>query len=74
MTGSELLDHCRNQQQVQNKPNATVVLEVPGRWGKRDTKRLFPGGPMCRIVGEARGRVQLMCTADTIISALERLP
>jgi hypothetical protein len=34
---------------------ATLTLVMPGRWGKRDTKRLCPGGPVGRIVSDASG-------------------
>ena len=37
----------------QSGMEGTLTLVMPGRWGKRNTKRLCLGGPVGRIVSDA---------------------
>ncbi|WP_328800296.1 hypothetical protein T3H97_16435 [Paenibacillus sp. LX16] len=52
----QLLDKCNAQINMLGE-NAQVGLVMPGMWGKKDTKRLIPGGPIGRITAEFDGEV-----------------
>ena len=54
MNVTELAAACVRQINLAGN-NARVCLVLPGRWGKRDTRRLCPGGPIGEITGEAMG-------------------
>ena len=49
MRPGEMLDHCEQQIELFGR-DAEVVFKVPGKWGKKDTRRLCPGGPVGEIV------------------------
>lgn len=73
MTIDEMLAKCREQQRLTGQADAEVMFIIPGRWGKRNTKRLFPGGPKGEIVAETERGVHCFFRADEIIAALEAL-
>lgn len=51
MNVTELAAQCVRQINLAGN-DAQIALVLPGKWGKRDTKRLCPGGPVGRINGE----------------------
>jgi len=51
MTAEELLKQCNDQIDLVGE-NASITLVMPGRWGKRDTRRLCKGGPVGEIVSD----------------------
>jgi len=73
MTIEEMITKCRKQQEITGKVDAEVMFIIPGRWGKRNTRRLFPGGPKGEIVAETERGVHCFSRADEVIAALERM-
>lgn len=70
MTPDELRQQCLRQQAFSGRDDALVTLTMPGRWGKREQCRLWPGGPLARIVGETHDNtVVVMAHADKILAA-----
>lgn len=51
MDKQQIIEACDKQINMLGE-DAKVGFVLPGRWGKRDTKRLFPGGPIGKIVNE----------------------
>jgi hypothetical protein len=49
MTPQEIIEYCEKQLALGNR---NVGFMLPGRWGKRNTRRLWPGGPEGVIVAE----------------------
>ena len=74
MNPKSLADQCRTQIALVG-PAAVVTLTIPGRWGKRDTRALWPGGPIARIVSEdcatGRPRIIVQASAQEILDRIE---
>jgi hypothetical protein len=51
MTRQQLIEHCQQAQARTHRAEALIYLLLPGEWGVRTTKRLYPHGPIGRIVG-----------------------
>lgn len=51
MNKQDIIGACDKQMSMLGK-NAQVGFVLPGKWGKRDTKVLYPGGPVGKIVNE----------------------
>jgi hypothetical protein len=52
---------------------AEVGLRMRGTWGKRGTKRLWPGGPVGNIVAEtSSSEVMVFFNAREVLAALEK--
>ncbi len=51
MTPEEIIKKCDEQIAIGYGP-ASISLIMPGKWGKKDTRRLCPGGPMGEIVND----------------------
>lgn len=49
MTPEQLIEMCDRQIA---RGYVKVVLIMPGKWGKADTRELCPGGPLGQIVDE----------------------
>ncbi len=73
MTIEEMIAHCKKQQEITGRADVEVMFVIPGRWGKRATKRLFPGGPKGEIVAETERGVHCFFRADEVIDALEKI-
>jgi len=75
VTRDEIAEHCRQQQQLLGCEDAPVCFLIPGRLGKRTTRRLWPGGPKGEIVQDdmdGRG-LRVMFKADEVLAALEKV-
>lgn len=77
MTVDEIIAKCHQQQGLVGE-DAFITLLMPGKWGKRDTRRLYPGGPAGRIVadhsavtGRFTNQVVVMFRAKEVLKALE---
>jgi len=51
MTPEEIIKQCDEQIAIGYRP-ASISLIIPGKWGKTNTRRLCPGGPMGEIVND----------------------
>jgi hypothetical protein len=76
MTPSEIRAQC--EQQINLVPGmedtAEIGLRMRGSWGKRGTKRMWPGGPRGEIVSEtAPGEVMVFFNAREVLKALASL-
>lgn len=72
MNPTELLAHCRAQQQLDTSADARVSLVLRGSFGK-GTKRLCPGGPVGEVVNERLdGTVLVFFKAQEVITFLEQ--
>ena len=72
MTHEEIIEKCKEQQRIANHDDASVMFLLRGKWGKRDTRRMWAGGPIGDIVGEPRqGQLAVMFRADEVIAAVE---
>lgn len=72
MTPQQMIDAC-NKQIERLGENAQVGFDMAGKWGKRDTKRLFPGGPIGRIVNDfGNGRIYVFFSAKEVKEAILR--
>lgn len=74
MTASELARQCREQLALAG-PQGSVVLSLPGRWGKTNRKRLCKGGPWGSIVADdvrdGPGRVLVSFVASEVLAFVE---
>lgn len=71
MKPDEIRRHCRFQQRLVGE-GAMVTFKMPGKWGKKDTRRLWPGGPKGRIVADNFGDgLTVMFKAQEVIDALD---
>lgn len=71
MTLAEIRQHCVAQMAL-GSHEAGFVL--PGNWGKRNTKRLWPGGPVGEIVRELpESGVYAFFNASEVITAIDAL-
>lgn len=74
MTVDEIIAKCKEQQTIGGE-KASVMFLMPGRWGKRDTRRLWRGGPIGQIVDDnhdGRG-LRVMFKAQEILDAIDAL-
>lgn len=70
MTPTEMLAKCDQQIEISGD-KASVGFIIPGRWGKTDTRRLWPGGPVGDIVQDfGNGSVYVMFDANTVRTAI----
>ena len=53
MTPQEIIEYCEKQLAL---GSSNVGFLLPGKWGKRNIRRLWPGGPEGEIVSEISGR------------------
>ena len=75
MNISEALEHCRKQQNLTGKDDATVGFFLPGQWGKTNKKRLCKGGPAGEIVQDnldGRG-VYVLFKANEVIAYMTKV-
>ena len=76
MTPGKLIGYCKERIEEEG-PLATVVLRIPGRMEKgQQRKRLFPGGPLGKIIKgkPARGTtVSVSFLAQEVIKAIEEV-
>lgn len=71
MTPQELIAQC--DQQIEMLPGtARITLVMPGKCGKRLTKRLAPGGPIGDIVSESHRGLVVMFDAREVKRFVER--
>lgn len=54
--------------------SASVFLILPGRWGKRNTRRAWPGGPVGTIVADNHNGpgVVVMFSAKEVLEYLDK--
>jgi len=70
MTPQEIIQCCERQLMLGSH---NVGFLLPGKWGKRNTRRLWPGGPEGEIVSEIPGRgIYVMFDAKEVIEATKR--
>jgi len=71
---SEVIESCEKQIELTGE-NANVGFLMPGKWGKRDTRRLFPGGPKGKIVQEmmknGRTYIYVMFKAKEVLKVMQ---
>lgn len=74
MTIEEIIRKCDEQIGIVGEM-ANVGFVVPGRWGKTNTRRLWPrGGPVGEIVQDlGDGRIYVMFKAAEVKSFADRL-
>ena len=71
MRPEEMIKHCEQQIEIFGR-DVECVFKVPGKWGKKDTRRLCPGGPVGEIVldnFDGRG-MAVMFKATEVVSFL----
>jgi len=56
-----LLIHDCHEAIRQRGAHARVALRIPGKWGKKTFKRMFPGGPSGRILAQTHDGKKLIC-------------
>lgn len=66
------------QREIEKHGNdATTMLYVKGKWGKKNTKRLYKGGPKGNIVADGfglyEGMVLVRFSAKEIVDDLDKL-
>jgi hypothetical protein len=67
----DLVEHCRKQQDLTNNPRAMVTFYLPGKWGTRNTRRLWkPDGPVGKIIASEHDQILVMFRANEIIEAV----
>lgn len=70
MTLQEIIEHCELQLSIGSNSAGFII---PGKWGKRNTRRLWPGGPKGEIVSEIPGRgIYVMFDAKEVMDATKR--
>lgn len=67
MKPQEIIKHCEKQIALGSKDAGFMM---PGKWGKRDTKRLWPKGPIGEIVQEFPHGVYVMFDAEEVLKAV----
>lgn len=67
-----MIVHCQKQIALTG-PDAECVFMLPGKWGKRDTRRLCPGGPTGEIVCDNFGQgMAVMFRAAEVVAFLKK--
>jgi len=70
MTPEEIIKHCDKQIELAGD-EASVGFRIPGRWGKTDTRRLWKGGPIGKIVNDfGDGTIYVMFSAVEVREAV----
>lgn len=73
MKPEEIIQQCDEQIRRWGH-GAKVSFVVRGRWGKRNTKRLWPGGPVGEILAEVdENRLLVAFSASEVKQAVEEL-
>jgi hypothetical protein len=76
MDTAELKAACERQIELAGD-DASVTLTLPGRWGARETRRLWPSGPSGRIVSESirdgRACIVVQAPAREVLDALSQV-
>jgi len=73
MTLEEIINKCDQQMSIDGE-NASVGLLIPGRWGKANTRRLWEGGPVGKIVMEfEEGLVYVIFSAKEVKEAAQKI-
>jgi hypothetical protein len=72
MTMEEIIKKCDQQMSIVGE-NASVGLLIPGRWGKANTRRLWEGGPVGKIVMELEGLVYVIFSAKEVKEAVQKI-
>lgn len=72
-----IIDHCREQQERQGKPDAFVTFHLPGKWGDRTHARMFGklGGPKGQILSDdfnRPGQIIVGFRADEVIAGITK--
>lgn len=70
MTLQEIIEHCEKQLELGSD---TVGFVLPGRWGEKNTKRLWPHGPIGTIVAEANNGVLVMFDVHEVLAGVTAL-
>ncbi len=70
MTPQEIIEYCKRQLE---SGSSNVGFLLPGKWGKRNTRRLWPDGPKGEILSEIPGRgIYVMFDAKEVMEATKR--
>lgn len=70
MTPTEMIAKCDQQIEISGD-KASVGFVIPGRWGKSNTRRLWPKGPVGEIVQDfGNGKMYVMFEAKTVKKAV----
>ena len=79
MTIDQMIEHCRTQQELTISANPQVAFHLPGKWGKRNTRRLFrsvPHGvpnPQGKIRADFHGMILVAFSAQEVLDACHAL-
>ncbi len=73
MTITEIITKCREQQDISGEADAMVMFVLPGRWGKRNAKPLFPHGPKGEIIAESERGLHCFFRAGEVIAGLKEI-
>jgi hypothetical protein len=70
MTPNEMIAKCDQQIEISGD-KASVGFVIPGRWGKSNTRRLWPKGPVGEIVQDfGNGTIYVMYDAQKVKRAV----
>lgn len=73
MTPQEIIEHCDRQIELAGD-TASVGFRIPGRWGKTNTRRLWKGGPIGKIVNDfGDGTIYVMFSAVEVKKAVQKI-
>jgi hypothetical protein len=73
MKPSEMLDQCKKQIELAGE-GAIVIFKIPGKWGKRGTKKLFGNrGPIGKIVASSQDTLIVAFNAQEVMTAVTSL-
>lgn len=72
MTFKSVIEQCERQISLGND---TVMFLIPGKWGKKDKKRIWPKGPVGVIVSNAvrPGYLHVRFDAKEVLEATKAL-
>jgi len=70
MTPQEIIEYCEKQLAL---GNSNVGFILPGRWGKRNTRRLWPGGPEGEIVAELPRGIFVMFDVKEVLNQTKEI-
>ena len=70
MTLQEIIKHCEKQLALGSSNVGFLML---GRWGKRNTRRLWPGGPEGKIVAELPRGIVVMFDAKEVLNKTKEM-
>ena len=70
MTPQEIIECCEQQLML---GSSNVGFLLPGKWGKRNKRRLWSGGPEGEIVSEISGRgIYVLFDAKEVLEATKK--